>query len=201
MTDYEIRLRQERNCGHRKAGKLYLVGQGLAMTCDRLPLVIHECPVCGETIRFTRGIQKIDFRRLYGEHESCREKTDWFCPACAPRRYYNTFLMWVGRDYTMDSFISEALLQGVSKRIAQVPSELRIGKDWVFLARKSVNAKDLKLRLNGRKRTVDVIFYAFRPTAIEYILREKELDNKDLIERLKEQGITPVYEVDKIDKQ
>jgi hypothetical protein len=67
-------------------------------------------------------------------------------------------LMYVSHNYyTEDSFLAEATLQGVSKRVApeSIPKKFRIGETWVFLAMKK-NRED-----QGR------IFYAFKPQNIE----------------------------------
>lgn len=198
-----VKFKTERGCGFRKAGGLYLVGHGVSRECDRGFLIINACPVCGERPRFTRGIAKIDFAELFGEHKppltECKDPPS--CIICHPRRDVNHYLMWVGRDYTMTSFVDEAIAMGVCKRIAQVPADFVVGRDWVYLARKSVKAKTLGIKLEGRKRVADVIFYAFRPSAIEYVLKEADLKNEKKIKDLVDRGITPVLEVEKPDKR
>lgn len=201
--------RLERGCGYRKTHGLYLVGGGIAHVCDRLPLVIEPCPCCGERPRFSRGIQRIDFPRIYGDHTDgvleCEcPKT---CPVCWPsswshycdnEQHHNTWLMWVGKDYTMESFIEEALKIGVSKKIAHIPKDLVVGRDWVFLARKNANPDEpISVTILGhRTQKQDLIFYAFRSQRIEYIITEEEANNTEFVETLIERGITPVIEKD-----
>lgn len=196
----KVKYREPRGCGLRKEGALYLTGGGTTRSCDRSYLLIEPCPSCGERPRFTRGIAKIDFTHLFGEHKpllgvGCKDGP--WCVVCHPQRAVNHYLMWVGRDYTMASFIDEAVSMGVSKRIARIPSEFVTGRDWVYLARKSVKAKDFQIKLEGRKRVCDVIFYAFRPSAIEYVLKKTDIDNESKIRDLVKRGITPVLEVDR----
>jgi hypothetical protein len=106
-------------------------------------------------------------------------------------------MMWVGRDYSMESFISEANKLGVSKRIATVPKDFVVGRDWVLLARKNAGEEETGLRIVGKKvQKTDVIFFAFKPTAIEYLVTEAEAKDEEFIEKLVEQGITPVLEVE-----
>jgi hypothetical protein len=198
-----VKFRTPRGCGFRKAGGLYLCGHGVSRECDRGFLIIKACPVCGERPRFTRGIAKIDFVQLFGEHKpplgQCKDPPN--CVVCHPRSDMNHYLMWVGRDYTMTSFVNEATAMGVSKRIAKIPSDFVVGRDWVYLARKSVKAKTLGIKLEGKKRVVDVIFYAFKPLTIEYILKNEDLDNEKKIKDLVSRGITPVLEVDRPDRE
>lgn len=193
-----VKVRLERGCGFRKAGGLYLMGHNVTLReCDRGLLHIKACPTCGERPRFTRGIASINFVTLFGEHKphfgECKD--DATCVVCHPPRNVNHYLMWVGRDYTMSSFVDESELMGVSKRIAQVPADFVMGRDWVYLARKSVKAKDYGVKLDKGKRVFDAIFYAFRPSGIEYVLKESDLKNEKKIRDLVERGITPVFEV------
>lgn len=199
-----VQHKELRGCGLRKEGGTYLVGAGLAKECDRGFLVIKACPICGERPHFTRGIAKIDFAKLFGEHRPdfgrCKDGPD--CVVCHPPRNINHYLMWVGRTYTLDSFIREAKRIGVCKRIAQIPIDFVVGRDWVYLARKSANAKKLGIILdNPRQRVVDVMFFAFCPTRIEYILKKEDVNNEKKIRDLVERGITPVLEVDKPDRK
>jgi len=45
-------IKAKRGCGYRKIGGLYLVGNYIPVACDRLPMPIGACPVCGQ------GLQK-----------------------------------------------------------------------------------------------------------------------------------------------
>lgn len=59
---------QRRGCGYRRVGGLYLVGGYVFNPCDRLPLAIGHCPVCGSGLHFTRSMTEINPQRLWGEH-------------------------------------------------------------------------------------------------------------------------------------
>ena len=183
-----------RGCGYRKVGGLYLVGQGLTVPCDRLPLPIEPCPVCGEQPRFSRGIARIDPLKLWGEHQNCTDPT--VCPVCHPA--HKAWLMWVGKEYTPESFIAEARAMGVSKRVHQVPKDLVIGEDWVWLAYLHLIPGKGQFRLLGGqdgKRPRDMgpgIFYVFKPTHLEKIVTESQAQDQEAMDKLKEQGITPV---------
>jgi hypothetical protein len=61
-------IEASRGCGYRKVGGLYLVGSGLTVACDRLPLEITTCPVCDCGIKFTRAPTKINAAKLWGKH-------------------------------------------------------------------------------------------------------------------------------------
>ena len=202
------KIRFERGCGFRKAGGFYLFGDksaGISLVCDRLPLEIPTCPRCGETIRFSRGIQEIDFLNIFENHnELIPCKCPKNCPACYPETVLpsedgedcvNTWLMWVGQDYTTDSFVDEAQRLGTSKRIPYLPKGFRIGADWVFLARHNGGKRTIAVEVNGRvTRMSDVIFYAYRPTALELIITEDQAKDQEYIDNLLERGITPIVE-------
>lgn len=81
----------------------------------------------------------------------------------------------------------EATIQGVSKRIAAVPKDFQLGVDWVLLAhRKAVPAMDP----DGQAIQLPGIFQAFKPTAIEYVVKGDE--SQEELERLAKRGITLV---------
>ena len=183
-----------RGCGYRKVGGLYIVGAGLAFTCDRLPMHIPTCAVCGETARFHRSISHINPVRLFGNHSyPCNDSIDCVCCHVPDRGY----LMWVGIDYTPESFTLEAVKLGVSKRIPFIPASMKVGVDWMYLAYKRlIPTKNLNfvLPIDNPDRTgfAPGIFYAFRPTGFEYLITETQTKNAELLGSLKTKGITPV---------
>lgn len=185
----------KRGCGYRKAGGLYLVGGGLTRDCDRMPIPITPCPVCGEVIRFHRAVAQINPLRLWAPHiykEACRCERD--CPACSPSE--RAWLMWVGTEYTPQSFIHEARELGVSKRIARVPKAFALG-DWVFLAHnKAINAAavaDIQLLAGlGQAAPAPAVFLAFCPERVEKIVTESQARDAEAMDKLLKAGITPV---------
>jgi hypothetical protein len=102
-------------------------------------------------------------------------------------------LLWIGEKYypTPEHWLHESQRQGVSRRISQVPRDLTIGETWVFVAHRSVTCAKLVLE-DGEmcRRPGPAIFHAFKPTAIEYIVRGDERDEE--LEGLMRRGITPV---------
>lgn len=193
----------ERGCGFRKRGGIYLIGSGLGAPCDRVPLAIVPCDCCGELPRFHRGISKINPQKLWGPHVhepapyvsaepvSCGEH-DVICEP--PSKAY---LMWVGGEYTMESFRDEAARLGVSKRIPAVPADFEIG-DWVFLAFQKavpIDGKTIRMDFDPHKDRgwTPGIFYAFRPLRVEMVLAESQREDVELLVKLSERGIQPVF--------
>ena len=188
-----------RACGYRRVGGLYLVGGGLGMICDRLPLPIVPCDVCGEEPRFNRGISHINPMRLWDLHFPktvlCRDlslmESD---PVCDPP--VSAYLMWVGTEYTPDSFIIEARKLGVSKRIPQLPTGFSVGHDWVFLAYLHlIPPVGTQLSLESDRDThrgyKPGVFYAFCPERIEKVITQSQADAGEA-EKLKANGVTPI---------
>ena len=184
-------IEPKRGCGFRKVGGLYLVGDGLTVLCDRLPLVLPECQTCGEHVRFSRGIQGITPLGLWGSHDipthldeqvgTCTDSKE--CFVCRPGA--RAWLMWVGADYTPASFVAEAKQLGISKRIAAVPIGLKLGESWVYLAYlKLISAVCEGCKVKPEKScaacrgagtyTLPGVFYAFRPKRIEAIITDRQ---------------------------
>jgi len=128
-------------------------------------------------------------------------------------------LMWVGsKFYSPESFVKEAMEMGVSKRIAEIPKGLILGATWVLLAHSKVpfdvGREGTKVYVNVAEGSQPVIkegvvvsernilknsepvykpaiFYAFRPTKLEFLIWQSEATAKRLDE-LKTKGLTPV---------
>lgn len=195
----------KRGCGYRKVGALYLCGSGITITCDRLPFLIEYCPVCGSGIKFTQGFTWIDWNGFAGQ---CEGKDGTFCSdklipcwICQPKEGEKYGLLWVGEAYySPEHFIKEALEMGVSKRIPFVPKELRLGETIVLLAHKKGILKGLKEIVESKSNHVDIhheqeyspaIFYCFKPTKVEMLIYESEL-NDEKREELVKRNITPI---------
>jgi len=210
-------IEKVRGCGYRKVGGLYLCGSGLPLVCDRLPYLLEVCPTCGAGIKFTRGFTWIDWDKYASNHEDCEEVfsgtfyPEKLCPICRPDMHQQPYgLLWCGESfYTPGSFIKEALEMGVSKRIAAVPKNLKLGETWILFAHKKAvqmtvveNVSELweQTRETGKApdinevgQLVDVpgIFYAFRPQRLELLIWQKDATDEKLAE-LEKKGITPV---------
>lgn len=138
-----------RGCGYRQVDGLYLRCDGAAFGCDRIPVPLHACPICGGGVRQARAHRWLD-PAFFGEHhirgalvEQHSETSASYellpCPdpaldpVCHPRA--PMLLMWVGsRHYTPHTFRMEAADLGVSKRIPAVPKGMKFGETWVLLA-------------------------------------------------------------------
>jgi len=81
MVVYLDDLEEERGCGYRRVGKLYVRGTAAFRECDRLPILLSSCPVCGGGIKFSRGWIKIKPRELFGSHG----QYELHCPNCGGR--------------------------------------------------------------------------------------------------------------------
>jgi len=138
--------------------KLYLVGEGIPVSCDRLPFVLKPCECCGHIPIQNRAVSRLHYKYLGGQHFILREAIDGekrfapcscepICPVCYPDKIPEeklmdgkyVALMWVGsRYYTPRSFAQEADEMGVCKAINQLPKGLVLGKTWIFLAHPKV---------------------------------------------------------------
>ncbi|GAI67585.1 unnamed protein product, partial [marine sediment metagenome] len=138
-----------------------LCGGYISVPCDRLPLPLTTCPVCGQGIKVSRGFTKINPLKLWGPHDSC--PSGWHehyepsprvevnigldttghtcqdifrpCFLCDPKDE-PAYIMMVGAGhYKMpEDFLEEASRMGVSKRIPFIPKDLELGKTIVYLA-------------------------------------------------------------------
>jgi hypothetical protein len=149
-------VERKRGCGYRKQGGLYLVSDGIGVSCDRLPIELGVCPTCGCGIKHARGFTWVDAGALIGEPHAkvgeCREEISQTCPVCDnPASMGKTGLLWVGQKFydTPDKFIAEGVEMGFSRRIPRVPHGFKVGETWVLLAHK----KAVQTPLEDRART------------------------------------------------
>lgn len=100
-------IEARRGCGYRKVGKLYLMGTGISIPCDRLPYELVPCKCCGWAPTQNRVISRLHrnyFRgtlkkglgvSVTGQHFVMRKAVDGeirlapcdcesFCPICYP---------------------------------------------------------------------------------------------------------------------
>lgn len=182
-TKVEIftRYDEKRGCGYRKPAGVYLVSDGMATTCNRLPIPLNICPCCGAGVKFSRGFTWIQPKKLFPELSPCMG-----CPGCfyTPSKEI-AGLLWVGEKfYSPHSFLTESAAQGVSRRLSTVPHSFEVGKTWVYFAHKhAVTLED--------GTTGPGIFAAFCPTRIEYVVTGKETEDK--LQRLIRRGFTLVH--------
>lgn len=202
----------KRGCGYRKVGGIYLVGDYISIPCDRLPYPLDVCPVCGSGIKVGRGMTKINPLNLFNIHQDCVDKFHP-CFVCDPTKE-TAFIMRVGERFypTPDDFINEGMVQGVSKRIAQIPKGFEVGKTIIYLAhinacvvREPVGviqeamailneAEQPRLCDAEKQKRVMGIFSAFIPQRIEKLFWQSQLDKMGDKEKesLNKRGITPI---------
>jgi len=159
-----------RGCGYRKVGGLYLCGEGLSMVCDRLPYELKVCPVCGSGVKFSRGFAWLNWLKYAGGHEEPCHDVGNKCPVCHPLTVDQPYgLLWVGESfYTPESFIQEVLQMGVSRRIAAIPKNLKLGETWILFAH--IRACGEKRDEAGKVEGIPGVFYAFRPQRLELLI-------------------------------
>jgi hypothetical protein len=208
---------QKRGCGYRKIGGLYLVCDGATFECDGLPLPLEACECCGFEPPFSRNLQRIQIkyisqaeikhhdtlikahleRGIRGYDCTCSAG----CPLCdagnqeAQGTKYG--LMFVGQEYTPESFIQEAVKMGISKRIPEIPSWLKLGETWVLLAHNKTPDESLEQMkqknglLEKEPEYTRAIFYAFKPQRVEMPMWKGSLSSEEIL-KLEKKGITVV---------
>lgn len=183
-----VKHEHARGCGYRKPGGLYLVAGRIGGPCGKLPIPLTVCPCCNQGIKFSRGFTWIGHKLV--SDAPCATDPCRICPVWHGR-HEKYGLLWVGEKFypTPDDFIRETERQGVSKRIATVPKDFVLGVDWVLLAHRKV-IHQFSPPYTGDSELTPGIFQAFKPTAIEYVVRGDE-SNEEL-DRLEKRGITLV---------
>lgn len=107
-------IEAKRGCGYRKAGGIYVIGDlSGAIPAEYLPFCI-DYP-------FSRGMTWAQSERLFA---TCLDET-----AGGYRAFGRLGLMWVGEQHykTPGDFTTEAIEMGVSRRVAFLPKDLKVG--------------------------------------------------------------------------
>jgi hypothetical protein len=179
----ELRIEGPRGCGHRKKGGIYLVCDGLGRPCGKLPIPLHVCPTCSAGIKPARGWTWIDGTALSAAASCAADPCRPGCPLRQPPGRVG--LLWVGGSFyaTPEEFSREAARLGISRRLAAVPKDFKLGETWVWLAHRSTP-------LGPDGQVGPAVFHAFLPSRIEIVVGED--DPEEEIERLLERGLTPV---------
>ena len=186
------RFDAEPACGFRKPGGLYLRATGLSHPCGKLPVELKVCPCCGTGIKPARGWTWVDADALLSvqacEHQPDAERR-FMCEVCPlSQKLGRAGLLWIGETYykSPQEWTAEAMLHGVSRRIARIPRGFELGKTWVLIAHR----KAITRFRHDEPITTPAVFHAFRPSVIEYVVRGDE-SPADLLS-LARRGITPV---------
>lgn len=199
-------IEEKRGCGYRKIGGLYMVGGAVGLGCDRLPMKLEACPVCGAGIHFTRSMTLIYPLDLFNPHDTdevicqCEKRP---CRVCDPTEDI-AYVMNVGVQHypTKEHFIEEANRMGVSKRIPFIPKHLKLSETIIYLAHPKActvpvptedDPESLQHRMLDSQKTGYAlgIFMAFVPLRIEMPIYKKNLTKQKRAE-LKKRGITPI---------
>lgn len=197
----------KRGCGWRKTGGKYLMKDGPAVECGKLPIPLTACPCCGHTHIGTksgpsRGWTWVDIQALardipckiaYTKEGSAIDAACVLNPRSPTAREFGQVgLLWIGVQHypTIDKFDKEAEAMGISRRVHQLPRDFVLGETWVALAhRRAITTIQGE---SGHEEVVHVpgIFRLFKPDRIEVIVDGTEPD--EVIEKYLEQGFTPV---------
>lgn len=197
----ETRFDQKRGCGWRSPGGTYLVAQGVSAPCGMLPIPLTKCPTCSCGIKPSRGWTWLDIKALAaGKACSSPASECGYCPLSLAKMGDRQGLLWIGGSFYKrpEDWTNEAVKQGISRRLSAVPRDFELGKTWVLVAhREALTAPCPDCAFGpcetcGDTRTVPqaAIFHAFKPTAIEYVVKGDETEEE--LERLIKRGITPV---------
>lgn len=214
-----------RGCGWRQAGGVYLVCDGVSYACDGLPVEMVPCHCCEYEVQQARSMQPIPsgYMAYLMRGHKCDEEKDFHCPVCfyaetylkmkeiaaalpldsEDRKKYEAgipkvfYLMFVSKEfYTVESFLEEARLLGVSKRVApnSLPKGFKVGVDWVLLAHGTVPFPAIDKSgqvLKDESRYATGIFYAFRPSRLELVLYKGDVSDQQIAD-YEEAGYTVV---------
>lgn len=201
-------VESKRSRTYRKVGGLYLVADALMEPCHRLPLPLPVCPTCKAGIKPSPGWTWVEhgilgdrcwgvqMERTEARLAVARETDAWLgqerhcepCPICNPPVLgREAGLLWVGLSYypTAREFLDGACQRFVSRRIPALPTGFVAGKTWVLLGHR----KGIWPNLDGKPESA--IISAFRPKAVELILRESDA-TPERIRREYARGVTVV---------
>lgn len=208
MATIHTRIEHERGCGYRKAGGMYFVCDGPGKACGRLPIPLTVCPCCGEGIKQSRGFTWVT-SQLFIQHPCTNDFAQHCfteCPLGVDTGDTRFGLMWVGEKFysTSHDFIREGIVQGISKRIAQIPRDFKVGDTWILLAHpKTIPTVGMDIPVHELKDAqvtwTPGIFQAFKPSRIEYVVGGWETDEQ--LDRLEDRGVTLVKVIRDVDAQ
>jgi len=194
----------KRGCGYRKEGGLYLMSGEFSAPCSRLPIPLTVCPTCHAGIKPSRGWTWIDPSVIvptggvddqdigYTLSEFCGNAGCEFCPVSHPPEGQHG-LLWIGERYyaTPEDFMREGAAMGISRRLTAIPKDLEIGKTWVYCAHRKAIPYAASEIMDPTHPTegepTPGIFTVFKPTHIEYIVKEEDDDEK--LKRLDKRGV------------
>lgn len=184
---------QRRACGYRKVGGLYLCADAPGHPCCKMPVLLHVCPTCNSGVKQTRGWQWLDPKPWIRPGACTDPLGPAHCPLAHPDRLGSRVgLLWIGEMFypSPGHFIQEAVQQGVSRRIQSVPRGFKLGETWVWFAHPKV--QQIVDPETGDTSWAGGVFQVIKPERIEKIVTEAEAQDETEMQRLRDQGITPV---------
>lgn len=170
-----------RCCGFRKKG-LYLMADKPSV-CHMFPVPTAPCKCCGMENKPRIAISLFPTRFLFPDPPTCtrKEAGDPDTPCCgfvdeimSQERYA---VDWVGaKNYpNPGDFLKEAAVMGISRRIAKLPDEFKVGSDKVIIA----HAKTF----DGKPGYIGT----YTPTHIEYVVGGDETQEE--LEAMEDKGV------------
>ena len=206
------RVEGPRGCGYRKEGGIYLVAGGMGQACGKLPIPLTVCPCCHAGVKPARGWTWITPELIFGESSKaeCKGLNCLGCPvsdahlnmmirADKEKIHESKFgLLWIGEAFygTPQEFTKEANNMGVSRRLSAVPKDFVIGETWVLVAhRKAIQT----VEDGGEISFAPGIFHAFKPSAIEYVVKAD--DDEEKLESMEKRGFTLIRVIKEEDLQ
>jgi hypothetical protein len=190
MADVHISVEKIRGCGYRKpsaGGKgvgIYLVADGIAAPCGKLPIALDVCPCCGGGIKQSRPSRlfagvRCNLDDTATAYHSSRRHGSWLdrscesCPLGDPLPEGKHGLIWIGESFyaTPDDFRREAAMMGVSRKLPAIPRGFDLGQTWVYLAHpKAVQHEST----HPETAFTPGIFRAFMPTGVDLVIEDED---------------------------
>ncbi len=211
---------RKRLCGWRHEGGFYLRTDPANIgSCGKFPLILNECDCCGQKVKLTRSLQKINVQGLF-KNVDCDDPRE-LCKACLINRTGYGYLISIGHKFypSRDDFKREAIEMGISKRIAfPLPREFKVKESMVLLghprvftdlvAESSIEIEHAEIDEDAPQKglpmivpksittgkmvvkDIGAVVMMFVPQRIEYIVSGTETDQ--FLEQLVSQNVTLV---------
>lgn len=185
----------KRGCGWRKPGGMYLMSDGLGMSCNLLPYHLDVCPTCGHGIKPTRGgwtwVKPDPVMPHHSDPDTSRRHPG--CPLNDPGLLgEKAGLMWIGGTFypTPEAWLAEGKEMGFSRRVTGVPRGLVVGETWIMTAHRKVSFGVEEIDGEQVPVVKPAVFHLWQPSRIEYVVKGDEGDER--LEYLESRGLTLV---------
>lgn len=184
MAEYQVDIIEEpeRGCGQRHSGQdgvgVYLVGGGIPMRCDRVPMPLPPCETCGHQYGHSRGFTWINPQKLFGGDYHLAPIMECDSGNCHRCPFGNldmvgdkAGMLWVGSEhYTVEEFTKEAFSHpnGICRRVNNVPNDFIIGKHIIYLAH--IHAISVYSAEEDEMVHTPGVFMAYKPQRVELVI-------------------------------